>query len=90
MLMLAQDEVKRTLAALQQVVRACGYAWDGVCLALAMPQSLRPDIGVAAPEEWEDVCRALGFEYVDYEQRGRNDYGGLFLFVRYFGSGGGG
>lgn len=41
-----------------------------------MPQSLRPHLDLP-PEDWEDVCRAHMFEYVDYEFKGRNDYGGL-------------
>lgn len=68
--------MKNTLAALQKVVQSCGYAWDGVCLAISMPQSLRPYLELSA-EDWEDVCRAHQFEYVDYEFKGRNDYGGL-------------
>ncbi|KAI5841871.1 hypothetical protein DFP73DRAFT_528298 [Morchella snyderi] len=68
------EAIKRLLAALQRVVKACGYAWDGVCLAVAMPQSLRPVLERSA-DDWEDLCREYGFEYVDYEFRGRNDYG---------------
>ncbi|KAH8147277.1 uncharacterized protein LAJ45_08755 [Morchella importuna] len=68
------EAIKKRLAALQRVVGACGYAWDGVCLAVAMPQSLRPVLERSA-DEWEDLCRGYGFEYVDYEFRGRNEYG---------------
>ncbi|KAH0610838.1 uncharacterized protein H6S33_011265 [Morchella sextelata] len=68
------EAIKKLLAALQRVVRACGYAWDGVCLAVAMPQSLRPVLEKPV-DDWEDLCREYGFEYVDYEFKGRNDYG---------------
>lgn len=81
-----QDTVKRTLTALQRVVGACGYVWDGVCLAVAMPQSLRPHLEMDTAD-WEDVCRAHGFEYVDYEVKGRNEYGGLLVFLWREGSG---
>lgn len=70
------------LRALGDVVRACGYAWDGVCLAVAMPAS-NTTVGSTPPttatggdaEEWDERCRGFGFEYVDYEARGRNDFG---------------
>lgn len=39
-----------------------------------MPQSLRPVLERSV-DDWEDLCRGYGFEYVDYEFRGRNEYG---------------
>ncbi|KAL7270940.1 hypothetical protein RUND412_006331 [Rhizina undulata] len=70
----ALEGVKRALKAGHEVVKACGYAWDGVCLAVGMSQSLQPRLEMAA-DEWEEVCREFGFEYVDFEFKGRNEYG---------------
>lgn len=70
------EAMKRALKALQRVVKGCGYAWDGVCLAVAMPQSLQPRLELGV-EQWEDLCREFQFEYVDFEFKGRNEYGGL-------------
>lgn len=57
------------------IQKASGYAWDGVCLAVAMPQSTTPYLEKEA-EEWEELCREYGFEYVDAEAKGRNEFGG--------------
>lgn len=62
-------------------MKACGYSWDGVCLAVAMPQSLRPHLEMSI-EDWEDMCRGYQFEYIDYEFKGRNDYGGSGFLSR--------
>jgi hypothetical protein len=55
-----------------------GYAWDGACLAVAMPQSTTPNLQKST-DEWEDLCRESGFEYIDSEAKGRNEYGGASL-----------
>lgn len=39
-----------------------------------MPQSITPHLERGF-EEWEDTCRELGFEYVDFEAKGRNEFG---------------
>ena len=44
-------------------------------LAVALPQSIIPNLQLSF-EDWEDVCRDFGFEYVDSEAKGRNEYGG--------------
>ncbi|KAI9777852.1 MAG: hypothetical protein M1839_008529 [Geoglossum umbratile] len=71
--------IKEGLGAVGTVVRE-GYGggggglWDGVCLAVGTRQSEKPGLDVGA-EEWDEVCRAVGFEYVDAEARGRNEFG---------------
>jgi len=30
-----------------------------------------------SPEEWEDMCQEFGFEFVDFEAKGRNQYSGV-------------
>jgi len=76
----AFEEVKGLLESVSEVVReGCGYAWDGVCLAVAMPQAIKPSLEMGM-EEWEDVCQGFGFEFVDGEGRGRNEFSGEFTF----------
>ena len=67
--------VRDTLAAIQKVIAtACDGAWDGVCVAVAMPQSLTPSLTRTA-EEWDELCAEFGFEFVDAEARGKNEFG---------------
>ena len=40
-----------------------------------MPQSTTPYLEKSF-EEWEELCMEFGFEYVDAEAKGRNDFGG--------------
>ncbi|KAH8801640.1 alpha and gamma adaptin binding protein p34-domain-containing protein [Xylogone sp. PMI_703] len=74
------ESVRTLLENVGEVVKeGCGYAWDGVCLALAMPQSTTPYLEKSF-EEWDDFCQDHGgFEYVDFEARGRNEFSGEFF-----------
>jgi hypothetical protein len=56
------------------IERACGFGGDQVCLAVAMPQSTTPYLDLPS-EDWEDICTDTGFEYVDFEKTGKNDFG---------------
>ena len=40
-----------------------------------MPQAVTPHLELSF-DEWEDICREFGFEFVDAEATGRNEYGG--------------
>ena len=74
--MVDQASIKSVLSAIEQVIKASsGYDWDGVLLAVALPQSLTPRLQLSF-EDWEDICRENGFEYVDSEATGRNEFGG--------------
>ncbi|KAJ8069491.1 hypothetical protein OCU04_003144 [Sclerotinia nivalis] len=65
---------KILLESVAEVVKeGCGYTWDGVCLAVAMPQSTTPCLEKKF-DEWEDLCQEHGFEFVDFESKGRNEY----------------
>ncbi|ESZ95171.1 hypothetical protein SBOR_4435 [Sclerotinia borealis F-4128] len=65
---------KTLLETVAEVVNeGCGYAWEGVCLAVAMPQSTTPYLEKSF-EEWEDLCQEHCFEFVDFESKGRNEY----------------
>lgn len=67
---------KSLLENVAEVVKeGCGYTWDGVCLAVAMPQSTTPYLEKSF-DEWEDLCQEHGFEFVDFESKGRNEYSG--------------
>ncbi|KAK3680133.1 hypothetical protein LTR78_000510 [Recurvomyces mirabilis] len=51
-----------------------GYSADNVMLAVALPP-LGKDNVVVKLDDWEDICIAYGFEFVNYAVRGRNDHG---------------
>lgn len=55
------------------IERACGFSGDQTCLAVAMPQSTTPYLDL--PSEWEDICTDTGFEYVDFDKTGKNEFG---------------
>jgi len=68
--------VKEMLENVGEVVKeGCGLMWDGVCLAVAMPQSVTPYLDKSF-DEWEEICQEAGFEFVDFESKGRNEYSG--------------
>ncbi|OWP02249.1 hypothetical protein B2J93_1037 [Marssonina coronariae] len=67
-------EVRALLEGVSEVIKeGCGLMWDGVCLAVAMPQSTTPCLEKSG-EEWEEVCQEYGFEFVDFEKKGKNEY----------------
>jgi hypothetical protein len=69
------DTIKDTMQAISDVIeRACGYAGDTVCLAVAMPQTTTPYLEKPS-DEWEELCMEYGFEYIDSEAKGKNDFG---------------
>ena len=77
----ALKDVKELLENVAEVVKeGCGYAWDGVCLAVAMPQSTTPCLEKSF-EEWEEICQESGFEFVDFEENGRNEYLGELHYL---------
>ncbi len=68
--------MKELLESVGEVVKeGCGMVWDGACLAVAMPQSSTPYLEKSF-EEWEELCQEFGFEFVDFEGKGRNQYSG--------------
>ena len=71
------------MAVAEVVKKGCGHGWDGVCLAVAMPQSVTPHLPLGM-EEGEELCREAGFEYVEAEAKGRNEYGGMSLRIPAF------
>lgn len=69
------DDVEAALKALSDVIEhSGGYGWEGMKLAVAMTQTKTPWLE-KTHEEWDELCGAHGFEYVDFEAKGRNDYG---------------
>ncbi|KZF26571.1 hypothetical protein L228DRAFT_279749 [Xylona heveae TC161] len=72
-------DVKASIKAIGQVVGSgSGYSWDGICLAVEMQRSIATtDSAVQLPtaEEWDDSCQDHGFEYVDLNAKGRNEFG---------------
>lgn len=69
------DIIKETMQAVAKVIEAaCGYSDDQVRLAVAMPQSTTPYLDKSA-EDWDDSCMEYGFEFVDSEAKGKNQFG---------------
>lgn len=69
------QSIKETMQAIADVIeRACGFGGDMVCIAVAMPQSTTPYLEKST-EEWDDLAIDHGFEYVDFEAKGKNDFG---------------
>lgn len=67
--------VQQALKAVSEVIEeACGSMWDGTCLAVAMKQSVTPHLDLAS-EEWDNICADHGFEFIDAEGTGKNEYG---------------
>jgi len=67
--------IKDTMQAVADAIeRACGFSGDQVCLAVAMPQTTTPYLDMPN-EDWEDICTDAGFEYVDFENTGKNEFG---------------
>jgi len=67
-------ETRSLLQHVGEVVKiGCGDSWDGVALAVGMPQSTKPFLEKSF-EEWEELCQESGFEYIDLEARGLNEY----------------
>ncbi|KAI8931978.1 hypothetical protein NX059_010874 [Plenodomus lindquistii] len=69
------DTIRETMQAITDVIeRACGFGGDQVCLAVAMPQSTTPYLEKSG-EDWEELAADYGFEYVDFEATGKNEFG---------------
>lgn len=67
--------IKDTMQAVAKVIEAaCGFSDDQVRLAVAMPQSTTPYLEKSA-EDWDDLCMEYGFEFVDSEAKGKNQFG---------------
>ncbi|KAF1978975.1 hypothetical protein BU23DRAFT_448651 [Bimuria novae-zelandiae CBS 107.79] len=67
--------IKETMQAVAQVIEAaCGYSDDQVRFAVAMPQSTTPYLEKSA-EDWDELCMEHGFEFVDSEAKGKNQFG---------------
>jgi len=69
------DTIRETLQAIADVIeRACGFGGDQICLAIGMPQSTTPYLE-RSTEEWDEMCIEYGFEFVDSESKGKNEFG---------------
>jgi hypothetical protein len=80
------EKVKELLEAVGKVVRdGCGGSgyggtWDGVAVVVGMGNGMAG--GLEREEaEWEDVCADEGFEWVDWEKKGRNEFHGEFRTI---------
>jgi hypothetical protein len=72
--------VVKTLKIIQNLIEnVAGYAWDGTCLAVATTQSTTPYLDMSF-DDWYDACAEYGFEFIDSEAKGKNEYGGTLCF----------
>lgn len=73
----AEFEIIRDLvSAVGKVVKdGCGYGWDGSCLVLGLSNNIAGGIEIK-DDEWEDLCTDEGFEWIDCEKKGRNEFHG--------------
>lgn len=67
--------IKATVEAIKHVIaKACGEYWEGPCLAVGTKQSTTTSLRLEG-DEWDEFCQTHGFEYIDVEAKGRNEYG---------------
>ncbi|KAF2429728.1 hypothetical protein EJ08DRAFT_266147 [Tothia fuscella] len=72
------ETIKTTLRSIQSVTKsACGYNWDGTLLAISTPQGTTSTSSAAQLtfDDWDEICREWGFEYIDSSAKGKNDFG---------------
>lgn len=70
------EALRDALKAISEVVeRGSGYDSESIRLAVAMPQFTTPYLDKSY-EEWDEICGQHGFEYVDFEAKGKNEFGG--------------
>lgn len=74
----ASDRFDKTIKSIEDVItKACGYSWEGVKLAVATSstKTKTTDSRSILAEEWDDRCMEYGFEFVDAEAQGKNQFG---------------
>lgn len=74
----APDRFDKIIKSIEDVItKACGYSWEGVKLAVATTstKTKTPDSKLFAAEEWDDRCMEHGFEFIDAEVHGKNQFG---------------
>lgn len=66
--------VQDAMRAVEEVVRrACGYEWEGTRLAVGT--SAAGSAAMLDMEAWEERSMELGFEVVDADAKGKNEFG---------------
>ncbi|KAG8631266.1 hypothetical protein KVT40_000406 [Elsinoe batatas] len=72
-----EDEALAGMKAIESVIsKACGYNWEGMKLAVAMsPQTTKVASLTSSREELEDLCMDHGFEFIDADATGKNEFG---------------
>ncbi|KAF2225930.1 hypothetical protein BDZ85DRAFT_73273 [Elsinoe ampelina] len=72
-----EDEARAGMEAIESVInKACGYNWEGMKLAVAMSaQTAKPASLTSSKEEMEDLCMNHGFEFIDADATGKNEFG---------------
>ena len=70
------DSLSEALGAISEVIeQGSGYDSESTRLAVAMPQFTTPYVDKSY-DEWDGICGEHGFEYVDFEAKGKNEFGG--------------
>ncbi|KAF2156648.1 hypothetical protein K461DRAFT_289045 [Myriangium duriaei CBS 260.36] len=73
----ATDDTKAAIEAIDSVIqKACGYSWDGLKLVVALsPAGKNPAATTYQNEELDDFAVDHGFELVDADTAGKDDFG---------------
>lgn len=77
--------IEETMKSISEVSEQhIGYGSDALMLAVAMAPSSIPveASNQLGQEEWEDTCLEYGFEYIDFNAYGANDFGERVGFER--------
>ncbi|GAB7345608.1 hypothetical protein MBLNU457_3907t1 [Dothideomycetes sp. NU457] len=73
----ASDRFDKIIKSIEDVIsKACGYSWEGVKLAVATSSSKTKttDSKTFSADEWDDRCMEYGFEFIDAEAHGKNQF----------------
>jgi len=74
----ASDRFDKIIKSVEDVItKACGYTWEGVKLAVATSSTKMKTTNSKplSADEWDDRCMEYGFEFIDAEAHGKNQFG---------------
>lgn len=79
-----KDAIEETMKAIFEVSEEhMEYTANSLMLAIAMPSSAASEGQLKVEQdEWEDTCMQYGFEYIDVNAQGVNDFGEKLGFER--------
>jgi len=71
------DRFDKIIKSIEDVItKACGYSWEGIKLAVATTSNTKTtDSKPFSAEHWDDRCMEYGFEFIDADAQGKNQFG---------------